>query len=251
MAKNDGRSTTCRVTNRKVALLACGSFNPPTFAHLRMFERAKDYLERIVGYSVVEGVISPIADTMECVDLLSAKHRIKMAKLAVQDSSWIRVDDWESEQGDTVQTVQVLQHLREVLAHKYDMDKEDVQPMLLCGGDVVESIAQMDKSEVDFSDTDSMANILRDFGLVVVARANTDPMKAIYSMDLLRQNQRNIHVIEDETFPNNLSASRLRTAVRRRESIHYCTDEKVVAYIESNNLYTAVPASSSFLQKSH
>lgn len=29
-----------------------------------------------------------------------------------------------------------------------------------------------------------------------------------------------------------------RTAVRRRESIRYCTDDEVISYIEKNNLYS-------------
>jgi len=45
----------------KVLLLACGSFNPPTLMHLRMFEVAKDTLRRL-GTQVVGGVISPVHD---------------------------------------------------------------------------------------------------------------------------------------------------------------------------------------------
>lgn len=48
--------------NSKVVLLACGSFNPPTILHLRMFEAARDFLRLKFGCDVIEGIISPVAD---------------------------------------------------------------------------------------------------------------------------------------------------------------------------------------------
>ncbi|KAF2947605.1 hypothetical protein DAI22_02g381400 [Oryza sativa Japonica Group] len=42
-------------------LVATGSFNPPTYMHLRMFELAKDELQQR-GYSVLGGYMSPVND---------------------------------------------------------------------------------------------------------------------------------------------------------------------------------------------
>ena len=44
---------------RTVVLLACGSFNPITNMHLRMFEIAKDALEKKGNFFVAGGIISP------------------------------------------------------------------------------------------------------------------------------------------------------------------------------------------------
>ena len=33
--------------HRPVVLVSCGSFNPPTYMHLRMFELAKDHLTEV------------------------------------------------------------------------------------------------------------------------------------------------------------------------------------------------------------
>ncbi|KHJ78107.1 hypothetical protein OESDEN_22273, partial [Oesophagostomum dentatum] len=49
--------------------------------------------------------------------------------------------------------------------------------------------------------------------------------------------QKNIYVIEDETFPNDLRCSRIRTAIRRGESVKYCLDDDVIEYIHDHNLY--------------
>ncbi|GKV19359.1 hypothetical protein SLEP1_g29635 [Rubroshorea leprosula] len=44
-----------------VVLVATGSFNPPTFMHLRMFELARDALNA-EGYCVIGGYMSPVND---------------------------------------------------------------------------------------------------------------------------------------------------------------------------------------------
>ena len=68
----------------RVALIACGSFNPPTYMHLRMFECARDLLEKKYGCSVVEGIISPVSDHFPKAGLLPAKHRL-VQKLHLQE----------------------------------------------------------------------------------------------------------------------------------------------------------------------
>uniref|UniRef100_A0A914S2C6 Cytidyltransferase-like domain-containing protein n=1 Tax=Parascaris equorum TaxID=6256 RepID=A0A914S2C6_PAREQ len=181
--------------------------------------RARDYLEKTHNCVVVEGILSPVADSFRKPDLLTAEHRLKMVELAVRNSTWLRADGWECSQSEWTRTLHVLNHFKKQLERKYGDGPSGIRLMFLCGGDVVEEI-------------------VRDFGLVVIARTNSDPMKTVYLIDVLRKHQKNIHVIEDETCPNDISSTRLRTAVRRRESIRYCTDDEVISYIEKNNLYS-------------
>uniref|UniRef100_A0A7M4E9Z5 Nicotinamide nucleotide adenylyltransferase 3 n=1 Tax=Crocodylus porosus TaxID=8502 RepID=A0A7M4E9Z5_CROPO len=89
-------------------LLACGSFNPITNMHMRLFELARDHLHQTGQYHVIEGIISPVSDNYRKKGLASAKHRIAMAQLAVETSDWLRVDPWESEQETWTETVKVL-----------------------------------------------------------------------------------------------------------------------------------------------
>ncbi|XP_054537075.1 nicotinamide/nicotinic acid mononucleotide adenylyltransferase 3 isoform X3 [Pan troglodytes] len=93
-----------------VVLLACGSFNPITNMHLRMFEVARDHLHQTGMYQVIQGIISPVNDTYGKKDLAASHHRVAMARLALQTSDWIRVDPWESEQAQWMETVKVLRH---------------------------------------------------------------------------------------------------------------------------------------------
>ncbi|XP_059519775.1 nicotinamide/nicotinic acid mononucleotide adenylyltransferase 3 isoform X3 [Myotis daubentonii] len=93
-----------------VVLLACGSFNPITNMHLRLFEVARDHLHQTGTYQVIGGIISPVSDNYRKKDLAAAHHRVAMVRLALQTSDWIRVDPWESEQAQWTETVKVLRH---------------------------------------------------------------------------------------------------------------------------------------------
>lgn len=59
-------------------------------------------------YHVTAGILSPVNDKYGKKDLVAAHHRVTMAQLALQTSDWIRVDPWESEQAQWVETVKVL-----------------------------------------------------------------------------------------------------------------------------------------------
>ena len=60
----------------KIALVACGSFNPITYMHLRMMERAKDHvLKNMNGTQLVGGYLSPVSDGYGKPGLLNVNHR--------------------------------------------------------------------------------------------------------------------------------------------------------------------------------
>ncbi|KAJ3586665.1 hypothetical protein NHX12_013061 [Muraenolepis orangiensis] len=111
-----------------VVLIACGSFNPITNMHLRMFELARDHLEDTGKYQVVKGIISPVGDGYKKKGLIEASHRVAMAELAVpsDNSKWIWVDSWESQQPDWVETAKVVRHhYAELVAAEQNEDQVD------------------------------------------------------------------------------------------------------------------------------
>ncbi|VDO68721.1 unnamed protein product [Heligmosomoides polygyrus] len=65
--------------SQRVILLACGSFNPPTLMHMRMMEVARDHLEQHLNCTVLEGLMSPVADTFNKPNLAPAHHRLAMS----------------------------------------------------------------------------------------------------------------------------------------------------------------------------
>ncbi|XP_054360359.1 nicotinamide/nicotinic acid mononucleotide adenylyltransferase 3 isoform X2 [Mirounga angustirostris] len=114
-----------------VVLLACGSFNPITNMHLRLFEVARDHLHQTGMYQVIGGIISPVNDNYRKQDLVAAHHRVAMARLALQTSDWVRVDPWESEQVQWMETVKVLSCARveAPLRGRCPEDLPDPQPL--------------------------------------------------------------------------------------------------------------------------
>jgi nicotinamide mononucleotide adenylyltransferase len=58
-----------------IVLVACGSFSPVTYLHLRMFEMAKDYVRQNTEFEIVGGYLSPVSDMYKKPGLLSAEHR--------------------------------------------------------------------------------------------------------------------------------------------------------------------------------
>lgn len=56
-------------------LVACGSFSPITYLHLRMFEMAADYVRFSTDFELLGGYLSPVSDAYRKAGLASAEHR--------------------------------------------------------------------------------------------------------------------------------------------------------------------------------
>lgn len=58
-----------------VVLVACGSFSPVTYLHLRMFEMARDFIRQNTEFEIVGAYLSPVSDMYKKPGLLNARHR--------------------------------------------------------------------------------------------------------------------------------------------------------------------------------
>ncbi|XP_041952988.1 nicotinamide/nicotinic acid mononucleotide adenylyltransferase 1-like [Alosa sapidissima] len=247
----------------KIVLLACGSFNPITNMHLRMFELARDHLEDTGKYKVVQGLISPVGDAYKKKGLIEAHHRVQMARLATESSGWIRVNDWESQQSEWVETAKVVRHhhseLLTTLQNDDEVDtvksfkrkrleepecmvqgssgcstrKDMPQLKLLCGADVLESfgVPNLWKPE-------DIAEIVSRYGIVCITRGDSDAERFIQQSDVLWENRKNIFVTR-EWVTNDISATHVRRALRRGQSVRYLLPDPVLRYIQERGLYSA------------
>ncbi|KAI3913673.1 hypothetical protein MKX01_035869 [Papaver californicum] len=121
-----------------VVLVATGSFNPPTFMHMRMFELARDALNSD-GFCVIGGYMSPVNDAYKKKGLISAEHRLQLCDLACKSSSFVMVDPWEAKQSSYQRTLTVLGRVQRYLCESGLIRRESLKIMLLCGSDLLES----------------------------------------------------------------------------------------------------------------
>lgn len=139
-------------------LVACGSYSPVTFLHLRLFEMARDDAAFNTQFQVIGGYLSPVNDRYRKLGLASAKHRVAMCDAAVDDTSdWLMVDPWEARQPRYLPTAQVLDHFdHELNTVRGGADVEVVDPrtgeqrtekrrvriMLLAGSDLILTMSE-------------------------------------------------------------------------------------------------------------
>lgn len=204
------------VTERAV-LVACGSFSPITYAHLRMFEVARDHLVETVGYGEVAGVISPVSDHYGKAGLAHALHRVEMCRLATIDSDWIAVDPWESQQKQHMNTVPVLEKLS--TRHQGDV-------FFLAGSDLVNTF----QNETLWAPAD-VEQLLTRFRTIVVERAASPLEMGDTLLSKLIRVQERIY--------SDVSSTVVRRNVREGRSIMYLTPKPVVDYIAKAGLYVS------------
>lgn len=78
----DGKLKTTIDDSSKTPLLlvACGSFSPITYLHLRMFDMVADHAKFNTDFEVIGGYFSPVSDAYKKKGLASAEHRYAFSK---------------------------------------------------------------------------------------------------------------------------------------------------------------------------
>ncbi|KAF8116940.1 hypothetical protein N665_0014s0196 [Sinapis alba] len=164
-----------------VVLVATGSFNPPTFMHLRMFELARDAL-RSEGFHVLGGYMSPVNDAYKKEGLLSAEHRLEMCNLACESSDFIMVDPWEASQDCYQRSLVVLSRVKTSLTNNplVPMVLESLKVMLLCGSDLLQSFCTP-----GVWIPEQVKSICKDYGIVCIRREGQDVENMIFGDRIL------------------------------------------------------------------
>ncbi|KAL4952817.1 hypothetical protein BDW69DRAFT_166782 [Aspergillus filifer] len=216
-------------------LVACGSFSPITFLHLRMFEMAADYVKLSTDFEIIGGYLSPVSDAYRKAGLASAEHRVSMCQRAVdKTSNWLMVDTWEPTHKEYQPTAIVLDHFdHEINTVRQGIDigngdRKRVQVVLLAGADLVHTMSTPGVwSEKDLD------HILGQYGTFIVERSGTDIDEALAA---LQPWKKKIHVIQ-QLIQNDVSSTKIRLFLRRDMSVRYLIPDPVIKYIYENNLY--------------
>ncbi|KAJ2550635.1 Nicotinamide/nicotinic acid mononucleotide adenylyltransferase 1 [Coemansia sp. RSA 1878] len=225
-------------TKIPLVLVACGSYSPVTYLHLRMFEMAADYFNGHQKYELIGGYFSPVSDYYQKEGLAPAHHRVQMCELATETSStWLMVDSWEALQHSYQRTAVVIDHFDDELNNNMggltlpDGSTRKIQIMLLAGGDLIESMGRKDVWA-----SEDLHHILGQFGCMVIERTGSDVWEFLLSHDILYEYKENIHVVKQVIY-NDISSTKVRLFVKRKMSIKYLVPDAVMRYIFDNSLY--------------
>lgn len=125
-------------------LLTTGSLNPIHLGHVDIMESAKIEIEKTYkNIKVIGGFMSPSHDgylsgKFGRNKFIPSKHRIKMVKMATNDSNWITYDEWECKQDYFIDFPSVssrcIKKLRRIYIEKYKYIKSGKLEIFYCCG---------------------------------------------------------------------------------------------------------------------
>eukprot|EP00485_Elphidium_margaritaceum_P007491 CAMPEP_0202691796 /NCGR_PEP_ID=MMETSP1385-20130828/6408_1 /ASSEMBLY_ACC=CAM_ASM_000861 /TAXON_ID=933848 /ORGANISM="Elphidium margaritaceum" /LENGTH=290 /DNA_ID=CAMNT_0049347249 /DNA_START=27 /DNA_END=899 /DNA_ORIENTATION=+ len=227
-------------------IVACGSYSPPTYLHLRIMEEAKDALQD-AGFEVIGGILSPVHDNYGELHKSSLKkanglHRVTMAKLATLSSTWIGVSDFEIAMDKWTRTAVVLDCYGKALNAHYQtfntaqqtlQNGRQIRLKFLGGSDLLHSM----KTPGLWSQA-HMEIVLGHHGMIVCERESHILNDAFYEQhELLTKHRDNIHAFKP-CVHNTISSTKVRELIALNKSIKYLTPDPVIDYIKQQNLYT-------------
>ena len=200
---------------------------------------ARDYLEHqkqgLKKFVVEKGLIIPTNDSYgEKKNLVQAEKRCQMIRMAIDDvgvGSWIQCDDWETKQNGWVTTITTLRHQQKSIDQEYRNNCDRPVLKLLVGADLIESI-----KKPGLWDPNDVQEIFGIFGAIVISRHGTSIREFIAEHPILMNCSDNIEIVK-EWILNDISATKLRDAIRKGLSIKYLTPDSVIEYIGQEKLY--------------
>eukprot|EP00045_Choanoeca_perplexa_P021810 m.7428 g.7428 ORF g.7428 m.7428 type:complete len:290 (+) comp8821_c0_seq1:56-925(+) len=225
---------------KPVVLVACGSFSPITFMHLRLLEDCKNSVNSQAGLHVIGGYISPVHNLYGKKSLAPAHDRINMARLAVAESHWLNVDTWECAQNRWNRSAVVLQRFADDLAEfpvtiADTGDKADsVKVMLVCGADLLESFDTVLEDGTDLWSAEDR-NTIASNGIACLLREGTDLDAVVERQPILRKQRDNIQFVEAAA-KNTISSTVVRRLLATNQSITYLVPLAVEKYIYQHKL---------------
>ena len=212
--------------SKKIGLFG-GTFNPPHQGHTNSVKQVAESmaLEKVI---VMPAFRSPHREKEE---IIAAKHRLEMAKLAFSDLDFVEVSDFECENQGLSYTIETIKYIKDC----YPND----ELFLIIGSDQFEA----------FHFWKDFSGILDKSHLIVTSRSgkklveNQDEISqeiqalvSTYSKTELSLTSGNkLYIIQLEDV--DASSSEIRSRLRSGESVGQLLNSEVKEYIEKENLY--------------
>ena len=186
----------------KIGILG-GTFNPIHIGHLILAEEVKDKLK----LDKVIFILTNIPPHKQNSEIIDAKTRLKMVKLAIKGNRDFLVSDMEIKRGGVSYTIQTLQELKKI----YPQD----QLYFITGSDLLRYL----------DDWKDLSQILEMVNFVVATRPGY-PLKMIPPY---------IKTLEIRAV--DVSGFQIRKNLKEKRSVKYLVPENVLRYIKKNRLY--------------
>ena len=197
-----------------------GSFNPPHVGHFILAERIKDIL-KLDKIIFIPAYIPPHKTKMHIMDPI---HRLKMLKLAAGKNSYFEVSDIEIKRGGTSFTYDTLLYL----SGKY----KNAKLFLIIGMDNYRDFCYWKNYEQIFD----LCQVV-----VLKRRDNNSPEKHNHMADKEKSCRKKLINNDKFLFLGtpflDISSTEIRQRIKAKKTINNYVSDKVVKYIEKNNLY--------------
>eukprot|EP00889_Picochlorum_renovo_P004532 jgi/Picre1/31562/NNA_006914.t1 len=206
---------------------------------MRVLELVRDeYMRR--GVDVYGAYMSPVHDAYGKESLISGSIGWPCASWRSESSDFIMTDPWEVSQDGYTRTLYVLESVDRRLKVAFRADEGQIveipRTVLVCGGDVVESMAKP-----DVWDQELLEKLLSDHGVACVVRSGVCIENVLDKQGTLLHKYRDaVVVVEngDEALQG-VSSTGVRGQVRRGSPrLMPLFIPAVVKYIKDNGLYT-------------
>ncbi len=192
-------------TKKNIILLLNGCFNPIHNNHIRLLELSREHLNSLNIYHVIGGYISPTHDASiqrKLSDIpITWQNRLEMCRLAVQDSSWIMVDEWQISQEKNHGAQQSKQHLNDYLKKLYP----SIEIISICGGDALPKFKSTFKKELviciinrpivdfDFNQCFLQSSTIKPYHNNIIIHYDNQSIKHISSTYIRQEISKNLH----------------------------------------------------------
>lgn len=198
---------------KKIGILG-GTFNPVHLGHLLLAEEARTVLQLDEILFMPSGH-SYMKDESE---ILSAKERIRMTALAIEENPFFALSTIETERMGATYTCETLTMLKQ-------QHPENAYYFIL-GADNLFSIEKWKDPQIIFDQCTIVAAVRGDKDMQAI-REKADQLKEVFDARILLLTQRTIDI----------SSTEIRERIRKGISIQYMVPDKVYSYIQKNRLY--------------
>jgi nicotinate-nucleotide adenylyltransferase len=211
---------------RLIGLLG-GTFNPIHLGHLRTAQELADAL-KLGEVRFIPSANPPHKAAPE----VSAEHRAAMVQIAIADNSLFALDTRELERAGDSYTIDTLISLRSEL-------DDDVALCLIMGSDAF----------LHLNTWHRWRELLSYCHIILVQRPNADKQTklpdelAVFLQDNYTENRDDLlekssgYIHMQVITPLAISSTNIRFALKNKLSVRYLMLEKVIEYIEKNELY--------------